>query len=59
MVSIIKACVILFFSVFSNAQNSAHLQLQIDVADDDEDEEEYINFIVVDEFHEKFGPAVS
>ena len=26
---------------------------------DDEDEEEYINFTVIDEFHEKFGPAVS
>ncbi|KAM6968622.1 piRNA biogenesis protein EXD1 [Tautogolabrus adspersus] len=25
---------------------------------DDEDEEEYINFEVIDEFHEKFGPAV-
>ncbi|XP_039994022.1 piRNA biogenesis protein EXD1 isoform X2 [Xiphias gladius] len=26
--------------------------------DHDEDEEEYINFVVIDEFHEKFGPAV-
>ncbi|XP_070776042.1 piRNA biogenesis protein EXD1 [Enoplosus armatus] len=26
--------------------------------DDDEDEEEYINFVVIDDFHEKFGPAV-
>ncbi|KAM9341268.1 piRNA biogenesis protein EXD1 [Symphorus nematophorus] len=26
--------------------------------DDDENEEKYINFIVIDEFHEKFGPAV-
>lgn len=26
--------------------------------DDDEDDEEYINFVVIDEFHEKFGPAV-
>ncbi|XP_033499276.2 piRNA biogenesis protein EXD1 [Epinephelus lanceolatus] len=26
--------------------------------DDDEDEEEYINFVVIDEFHEKFGSAV-
>uniref|UniRef100_A0A3Q3F2S1 PiRNA biogenesis protein EXD1-like n=1 Tax=Labrus bergylta TaxID=56723 RepID=A0A3Q3F2S1_9LABR len=25
---------------------------------DDEDEEEYINFEVIDQFHEKFGPAV-
>ncbi|XP_059209347.1 piRNA biogenesis protein EXD1 [Centropristis striata] len=25
---------------------------------DDEDEEEYINFVVIDEFHEKFGSAV-
>ncbi|XP_019940344.2 piRNA biogenesis protein EXD1 isoform X1 [Paralichthys olivaceus] len=25
---------------------------------DDEEEEEYINFVVIDEFHEKFGPAV-
>lgn len=28
-------------------------------ADDDEEEEEHINFVVVDEFHEKFGPTVS
>ncbi|XP_070698500.1 piRNA biogenesis protein EXD1 [Pempheris klunzingeri] len=28
------------------------------IALDDEDEEEYINFVVIDEFHEKFGPAV-
>lgn len=28
-------------------------------ADGDEDEEEYINFVVIDEFHEKFGPAAS
>ncbi|TKS86500.1 piRNA biogenesis protein EXD1 [Collichthys lucidus] len=27
-------------------------------SDDDEDEEVYINFVVIDEFHEKFGPAV-
>ncbi|XP_035529299.1 piRNA biogenesis protein EXD1 isoform X2 [Morone saxatilis] len=26
--------------------------------DHDEDDEEYINFVVIDEFHEKFGPAV-
>ncbi|KAE8289820.1 piRNA biogenesis protein EXD1 [Larimichthys crocea] len=26
--------------------------------DDDEDEDVYINFVVIDEFHEKFGPAV-
>ncbi|XP_042357423.1 piRNA biogenesis protein EXD1 [Plectropomus leopardus] len=26
--------------------------------DDDEDEEEYINFVVIDEFHEKFASAV-
>ncbi|XP_071353829.1 piRNA biogenesis protein EXD1 [Trachinotus anak] len=26
--------------------------------DHDEDEEEYINFVVIDEFHEKFAPAV-
>ncbi|XP_022606754.1 piRNA biogenesis protein EXD1 [Seriola dumerili] len=26
--------------------------------DEDEDDEEYINFVVIDEFHEKFGPAV-
>lgn len=25
---------------------------------DDEDEEEYIDFAVIDEFHEKFGPAI-
>ncbi|XP_061599282.1 piRNA biogenesis protein EXD1 [Cololabis saira] len=25
---------------------------------DDDDNEEYINFVVIDEFHEKFGPAV-
>ncbi|KAK7904946.1 hypothetical protein WMY93_017553 [Mugilogobius chulae] len=30
----------------------------LDDEDDDEDDGEYINFIVVDEFHEKFGPAV-
>ncbi|XP_051248366.1 piRNA biogenesis protein EXD1 isoform X2 [Dicentrarchus labrax] len=26
--------------------------------DHEEDDEEYINFVVIDEFHEKFGPAV-
>ncbi|KAM9842962.1 piRNA biogenesis protein EXD1 [Aulostomus maculatus] len=26
--------------------------------DDDDEDEEYINFVVIDEFHEKFGPAV-
>ncbi|XP_062295759.1 piRNA biogenesis protein EXD1 [Scomber scombrus] len=26
--------------------------------DEDEDDEEFINFVVIDEFHEKFGPAV-
>uniref|UniRef100_A0A8D2ZWQ9 3'-5' exonuclease domain-containing protein n=1 Tax=Scophthalmus maximus TaxID=52904 RepID=A0A8D2ZWQ9_SCOMX len=26
--------------------------------DHDEEEEEYINFVVIDEFHDKFGPAV-
>ncbi|KAG7466382.1 hypothetical protein MATL_G00164140 [Megalops atlanticus] len=26
--------------------------------DDDSDESEYIDFVVIDEFHEKFGPAV-
>ncbi|XP_026210903.1 piRNA biogenesis protein EXD1 isoform X2 [Anabas testudineus] len=26
--------------------------------DHDDDEEDYINFVVIDEFHEKFGPAV-
>lgn len=25
----------------------------------DDHEDEYINFVVIDEFHEKFGPAVS
>lgn len=27
--------------------------------DDDEDNEDYVNFIVIDEFYEKFGSAVS
>lgn len=26
--------------------------------DDDEEDEEYINYVVVDEFHEKFGPTI-
>lgn len=26
--------------------------------DNEEDDEEYINFVVIDEFHDKFGPAV-
>lgn len=33
--------------------------LNIIFPDDDEDEEEYVNFVVIDEFYEKFGPAVS
>lgn len=27
--------------------------------EDEEDEEDYMNFVVIDEFHVKFGPAVS
>lgn len=26
---------------------------------DEEDDEDYMNFVVIDEFHVKFGPAVS
>ena len=27
--------------------------------DDDDNEENYVDFVVIEEFHEKFGPAVS
>lgn len=36
---------------------AARLNVSLFLAD--EEEEEYINFVVIDEFHEKFGPAVS
>lgn len=27
--------------------------------DDEDNEENYVDFVVIEEFHEKFGPAVS
>ncbi|XP_076605202.1 piRNA biogenesis protein EXD1 [Chaetodon auriga] len=40
------------------SSNVEEFQLDRNTVTLGEDEEEYINFVVIDEFHEKFGPAV-
>lgn len=42
----------------SLAEFQPYINTLLDDRGDDEDEEQFVNFMVVDEFHEKFGPAL-